>query len=85
MGEILEKLGDDRFSTALSMERPEVRTAVGGFLEKKLFTATQYPRTMHLLDAAPKIVFPLDQSYRDEAHSPLLQKFEQFEERGTGY
>jgi hypothetical protein len=83
MEDILKKLGDGRFTQALSMERPEVRSAVGGFIDGQTIKA--YPKTKQLIGAAPKIDFPLDQTNRDEAHSPLLQKFIQFEQHGTRY
>lgn len=84
MGDILQSLGDDRFYKALSMERPEVRSAVGDFLSAGDLKK-KYPKTFRLLKAAPDIDFPLSKSSRDEAKSPLLQKFIQFEKTGVGY
>ena len=79
---ILEELGDDRFSHALAYERPEVRAAVGDFLDKKHTEGT--PKTRRLIDKAPKIEFPLDLSYRDESKSVLLQEFMRYEREHFG-
>jgi hypothetical protein len=72
-GRLLSKLGDKAFAEALKLERPEIIAAVSRFLEKdKLANA---PATKQLFQAAPKIVFPLDETlHNNEKASPLLRR-----------
>jgi hypothetical protein len=79
MQHLLKTLGDDKFSEGLALERPEVRSAVGAFLQPKQLESA--PKTHKLIRKAPKIDFPLSHSNRDEKKSPLLQRFMRYEEQ----
>jgi hypothetical protein len=79
MEQLLKTLGDDKFSEGLALERPEVRSAVGAFLQPKQLESA--PKTHKLIRGAPKIDFPLSRSNRDEKSSPLLQRFIRYEEQ----
>jgi hypothetical protein len=74
---LLTNLGDANVSKALALERPEVISAVGGFLNAKQLGKA--PKTRQIIGKAPKIEFPLDQSNRDESRSQLLQRFIRYE------
>src|SRR5437762_909939 len=79
MEQLLKTLGDERFSESLALERPEVRAAVGAFLQPKQLESA--PKTRDVIRKAPKIDFPLARSNRDEKRSPLLQRFIRYEEQ----
>jgi hypothetical protein len=57
------RLGDIRFADILSQERPRVRSAVTHFLQPARLKGS-FPQTQALLDHAPKIDFPMEQTYR---------------------
>jgi hypothetical protein len=57
--------GDETFSRALAKQRPEVRSAVGWFLNNNP-KLKQCPKTAKLLHHAPKIDWPLVKAYRDD-------------------
>ena len=59
---LVRHLGDQRFATALSAEPPEVQSAVGIFLYQP--GLKKFPKTLQLLEAAPKIDFPMLRAYR---------------------
>jgi hypothetical protein len=63
-GKLLDALGDDAFSGALQLQRPEVRSAVRSFLDMKNVKGA-YPKTFKLLDTAPKIDWPTEKAYRN--------------------
>jgi hypothetical protein len=62
--QLLTRLGDDAFSTALDRQRPEVRSAVKSFISTSTIQSA-YPKTYALLRAAPKIDWPMDKAYRN--------------------
>jgi hypothetical protein len=62
METLVRHLGDQRFSQALSAEPPEVQSAVACFLYQP--GLTRYPKTVHLLQSAPKVDFPMLRAYR---------------------
>jgi len=80
---ILRSLGDERFSKALSLERPEIAAAVGYFIGKS--TEPHYPKTHRLIASAPKLQWQLNQATGDTDRCPLLQKFIDYEGRGIGW
>jgi hypothetical protein len=53
----LRRLGDTRFATALSQERPDVVAAVGELLDTASL-APQFPQTYRVCRSAPNIPFP---------------------------
>jgi hypothetical protein len=60
---ILLKNGDTRFYDSLSQETPEVQSAVFSFLTSP-FIPKDYHKTRGLMEAAPKIDFPLERAYQ---------------------
>ena len=70
-GQLLSQLGDKRFAEALKLERPEIIVAASRFLEDKLADASA---TKQLIQRAPKIVFPLDETLHNEKPTPLLHR-----------
>ena len=68
METLVRHLGDQRFSEVLSAAAPEVQSAVACFLYQP--GLTRYPKTLHLLQSAPKIDFPMLRAYRNPATSP---------------
>jgi hypothetical protein len=63
--EVLPAVGDERFSSALEKQRPEIRSAVAHFLSG-FSKIRDFPRTRKLLREAPQIDWPLDQAYRND-------------------
>jgi hypothetical protein len=61
---IVRHVGDQRFAEHLSAETPEVRSAVGCFLYQPGLAG--YPKTLQLLQSAPKVDFPMLRTYRGE-------------------
>ena len=57
------RLGDARFADVLRHERPPVQSAVSHFLQPGRLTGG-FAQTQALLDHAPKIDFPMEQTYR---------------------
>ena len=63
---VFAAVGDAKFSHALDLQRPEIRSAVGSFLGQPLGFAKKSPKTAKLLREAPKIDWPLDKAVRDD-------------------
>jgi len=59
---LVRHLGDKPFADALSHEPPEIQSAVACFLYQP--GLSRYPQTLHLLQSAPKIDFPMLRAYR---------------------
>jgi hypothetical protein len=67
MGKVLSAVNDSVFSQAVGAQRPEIRGAVRYFLgPDKGRPLTKFPKTAALLQAAPKIDWPLDRAYRED-------------------
>jgi hypothetical protein len=62
--EVLTAVGDDRFASALSLQRAEIRSATRWFLSDS--DPKNFPKTSKLLHDAPKIDWPLSKAYRDD-------------------
>jgi len=69
--QLLSQLGDKRLAEALKLERPEIIAAVGRFLEDKLASS---PATKQLIQHAPKIAFPLDDTVHKDKPGPLFHR-----------
>jgi hypothetical protein len=82
LSQILFHSGDRAFSQALTVERPEVIAAVKLWIRKspgfyhqggyKSFRIDAYPKTKNLLDSAPEVDFPLNES--SPRRAPLLKQ-----------
>jgi phytoene dehydrogenase-like protein len=57
------RLGDERFAQLLGREPPAVRSAVTHFLQPSRLQGS-FLQTQSVLDAAPKMKFPLEEAYR---------------------
>ncbi len=62
---VLPAMGDQKFSSVLERQRPEIRSAVAHFLSS-FSKIRDFPRTRKLLRAAPQIDWPLDKAYRND-------------------
>jgi hypothetical protein len=60
---ILLHIGDSRFAAALARETERGQSAVACFLH---VVAADYPQTKKLIDASPKIDFPMLRTYRGD-------------------
>lgn len=63
---IIQRIGDARFAASLVSEPPRVRSAVASCFGEVASPA--YPQTKWLLDATPKINFPMLKTYRGDYH-----------------
>ena len=68
---LLVRLGDTRFSSALSHENGETQSAVAHYLETRILK--NYPKTEKLLQSAPKIDFPSDTAARKSEEDYLKE------------
>jgi len=64
----MKRLGDMRFASALSKERPDVIATVGGFFQPS--TLARCPLTTALISAAPKTRFPAQRVTKEDSEAP---------------
>ena len=60
---LLCRYGDSAFARLLSRQDPRTIRAVGHFIDSRFLK--DYQKTKAIIDASPKIDFPLDQAYRN--------------------
>jgi hypothetical protein len=65
-GRVLAAVGDAKFSRALALQRPEVRSAVRCFSTRTVDRKKNYPKTDKLLRETPDIDWPADKAGRED-------------------
>lgn len=60
---LLCRSGDSAFARLLSLQPPRTISAVGHFIDAHFLK--NFPKTRSIIDAFPKIDFPLDKAYRN--------------------
>jgi hypothetical protein len=63
---IIRHIGDAHFSAALKAESIQVQSAIASCFPD--VASAEFPRTLHLVANAPKVDFPMLQTYRGEYH-----------------